>query len=119
MADPDSIYGLFARCFDSFGTLVIALSKDGCRVVHLEQVRPAQLFEEYGRLKIWGVQARADMPSQARGSLDDTLRRDDELRDLVQGILQRLDAVLGRGKPANSQHVPSLKIIICSNIYRI
>lgn len=98
MEETESISGLFAECLNSFGSLIIALSNEKCRVVHLDQIRPVHMFEEYGRFKIWGDQTKAELPSSARGSLDDTLRRDAELKDLVQGILKRLRAVLSRGK---------------------
>lgn len=93
----ETISSLFVECLSSFGSLIIALSSERCRAVHLEQVLPVQMFEEYGRFKIWGDQTKAELPPLARGSLDDTLRRDTELRDLVHGILKRLRAVLSRG----------------------
>ncbi|KAF4454296.1 C2H2 type zinc finger domain protein [Fusarium austroafricanum] len=46
--------------------------------------------DEYGRLKIWGVQRRATLPPSARGSLDDDLRHDQTLRDNVAKIFRLL-----------------------------
>ncbi|KAJ5773290.1 C2H2 type zinc finger domain protein [Penicillium paradoxum] len=92
----------YLECIQSFGLFVQALSEDDCRVVHLEQIQLSEILEGYGRIKIWGDQSKAELPARARGSLDDTLRHDDELRSLVQGILTRLKAILGQGKSHNS-----------------
>jgi hypothetical protein len=95
--DP-SLSELYLECIQSFGSFVLALSEKDCRVVRLEQVNLSEILEEYGRTKIWGDQDKADLPARARGSLDDTLRHDHELKCLVQGILMRLRAVLSQGK---------------------
>ncbi|RYP55838.1 hypothetical protein DL771_012305 [Monosporascus sp. 5C6A] len=84
----------YAECIRSFRTLLLALGQEECRVVRLEQANFTALLEEYGRVKIWGDQTKADRPARARGSLDDTLRQDSELKDVVHGILQRLKALL-------------------------
>ena len=88
----------YEECIQSFRTFLLVLSeKDSC-VVRLKQAHLPEIWEEYGRTKIWGDQTKADLPARARGSLDDTLRHDDELKHLVQGILVRLRALLGQGK---------------------
>ncbi|RYP69214.1 hypothetical protein DL769_005329 [Monosporascus sp. CRB-8-3] len=84
----------YAECIRSFGTLLLSLGQKECRVVRLEQANFTALLEEYGRAKIWGDQTKADRPARARGSLDDTLRHDSELKAVVHGILQRLKALL-------------------------
>ncbi|KAI2618440.1 hypothetical protein GGR54DRAFT_605477 [Hypoxylon sp. NC1633] len=94
-----SLSNLYAKCIDSFGRFVLALTEDNCRVIRLEQVHLPEILEEYGRTKIWGDQTKAVLPARARGSLDDILRQDDELRRLVQGILQRLTALLSQAIP--------------------
>ncbi|OQE89740.1 hypothetical protein PENNAL_c0013G04005 [Penicillium nalgiovense] len=77
--DP-SFSELYLECIQSFGRFLLALSEEDCRVIHLEQVNLSEILEEYGRTKIWGDQAKADLPARARGSLDDTLRHNDELK---------------------------------------
>src|SRR6186713_1260344 len=42
--------------------------------------------KEYGRLRAWGEETRAVLPAASRGSLDDTLRKDPELKRTVNGI---------------------------------
>lgn len=97
-ANAPSISELYGECIQSFGRFLLALSEEDCCVIRLEQVRLPEILDEYGRTKIWGDQTKADLPARARGSLDDTLRHDDELKHLVQAILMRLRALLGQGK---------------------
>ncbi|MBE3049595.1 hypothetical protein IMZ48_45295 [Candidatus Bathyarchaeota archaeon] len=82
---------------------MLALSEENCRVVHLEQVNVPAILDEYGRAKIWGDQSKADLPARARGSLDDTLRHDDDLKQLVRGVFMRLSALLVQGEKHGSQ----------------
>lgn len=100
--DP-SLSELYLECIQSFQRFLLALSEEDCRVIYLGQVNLSKVLEEYGRTKIWGDQAKADLPARARGSLDDTLRHDDELKLLVQAILMRLRALLIQGK----SHTPN------------
>ncbi len=88
---------LFVQSIRSFGELLLVLQKESHQTVRVEQVNVASVLEEYGRLKIWGDQTKADLPAKARGSLDDTLRHDGELKDVVLGILLRLRALLNQG----------------------
>jgi len=97
-ADGPSLAECYGRSVRSFAELLVALYDKRCRVVHLDQIHLPQISDEYGRLKIWGDQTKAELPARARGSLDDTLRRDDELKQLVRGILRRLAAILKQGK---------------------
>lgn len=93
-----SLSELYLECIQSFGEFLLALSGKDCRVICLEQVRLSELLEAYGRTKVWGDQTKAELPAGARGSLDDTLRHDVELKYLVQAILMRLRALLKQGK---------------------
>lgn len=76
---------------------LLVLNRENCRVVHLQQLNVPKILEEYGRLKIWGEQTRATLPENARGSLDDTLRNDTGLKEVVFDILRQLGAQLGQG----------------------
>ncbi|RYP02653.1 hypothetical protein DL764_005698 [Monosporascus ibericus] len=86
----------YRECIEIFGRFVLTLCQEGCGVISLKQVRLPDILEEYGRTQIWGDQTKAVLPARARGSLDDTLRRDDELKYLVQGILTRLRVLLSQ-----------------------
>lgn len=97
-APGPSLSELYQECIQSFGEFLLVLSEKDCRVIHLKQVHLSEIMEEYGRTKVWGDQTKADLPERARGSLDDTLRHDVELKYLVHAILMRLKALLGQGK---------------------
>lgn len=96
--DTISLAELYSRCLKSFDLFLMNLGTDSCRPVQLGYINSSQVSAEYGRLSIWGEQSRANLPARARGSLDDVLRRDEEVKGLVRAILLRLDAVLRQGK---------------------
>jgi hypothetical protein len=54
-------------------------------------------LDEYSRLKIWGDQTRACLPREARGSLDDVLRHEPELRSMVVEGIEQLKEELQLG----------------------
>jgi hypothetical protein len=97
-ANNPSLAELYFECINSFAKFVLALSEPDCDAICRDEVRLPQIFEEYGRTKIWGDQSKADLPARARGSLDDILRHDNDLKSLVRGILQRLKVLLQQGK---------------------
>ncbi|KGO45689.1 Tetratricopeptide-like helical [Penicillium expansum] len=103
MALPTGVFSsslseLYLECIQLFGEFLLALSEKDCRVICLEQVHLSKILEEYGRTKVWGDHTKANLPARARGSLDNTLRHDTELKHLVQAILMRLKALLSQGK---------------------
>ncbi|KAI0443545.1 hypothetical protein F4803DRAFT_307094 [Xylaria telfairii] len=89
-----SLSELYFESIGSFAKFVLALSQPDCDAICRNEVHLPQIFEQYGRTKIWGDQSKADLPASARGSLDDTLRHDDDLKSLVRSILQRLKLLL-------------------------
>lgn len=52
----------------------------------------------FSRLRIWGEQTYAVLPRNARRSLDEQLREDEETKNIVIRTLQRLDNHIGRGQ---------------------
>lgn len=88
----------FDECIRLFLNFRLALSNEDCRVVRLGQVDLTEVSDQYGRAKIWGDQMRTDLPERARGSLDDTLRHDGDLKGLVKNIFMRLGGLLRQGK---------------------
>lgn len=97
-ATSPTLSELYREGVKAFRGFLQALSEDNCRVIHLEQVHLPDLLDEYGRIHIWGCQTKADLPAYAPGSLDDTLRHDNELQDIVLGILMRLKELLSEGQ---------------------
>lgn len=97
-ANSPSLAELYFESISSFAKFILALSEPDCDAICRNEVQLHQIFEEYGRTKIWGDQSKADLPASVRGSLDDTLRYDDDLKSLVRNILQRLKLLLQQGK---------------------
>lgn len=56
------------------------------------------VLEEFGRLRAWGEETRAALPAASRASLDHTLRKDDELKQTVGGILAKVQRQIERGE---------------------
>lgn len=81
----------------------MTLGEEGCDVIRLKRVHLPKILEEYGRIKIWGDQTKAGLPARARGSLEDTLRHQEQLKCLVTEILIRLGALLDQGKLHTSE----------------
>ncbi|KAJ2990938.1 hypothetical protein NUW58_g2713 [Xylaria curta] len=93
-ADSPTLAESYSECVNSFGKFVLALGEPDCDAICRDQVRFPQIYEEFGRIRIWGDQSKADLLASARGSLDDRLRQDSNLKLLVLGILQRLKLLL-------------------------
>jgi hypothetical protein len=55
-------------------------------------------LDVYGRLRIWGEETRAILPSSSRGSLDDALRKDHKLKGIATRTLHRLKRKLELGR---------------------
>jgi len=87
----------YIECLEQFRTLFMLIDRESQRAaVGLEDINLA--LEEYGRLQTWGEETRAALPANARGSLDDTLRKDNALKDAAIGTLIRLQRQVQIGK---------------------
>ncbi|SPO04609.1 uncharacterized protein DNG_07294 [Cephalotrichum gorgonifer] len=89
-----SLSALYEECVQLFQSFLLVLHDEHCRVVHLNQVDLTLISDEYGRVKIWGDQTKAYLPPRARGSLDDTLRHDEQLKT-IPIAKRKYDAVVG------------------------
>lgn len=97
-ANAQSLSEMYEECIRSFKGFLRALNEEGCYVIRSEEVHLPEILEEFGRTKIWGNQAKSNLPAKARGSLDDMLWNDDELKQLTRHILKRLRTLLDQGK---------------------
>ena len=88
----------YLDCIQLCRRLLYSLGDQSCRVIHLKQVSLERVLDEYGRLQVWGEQARAVLPQYARGSLDDILRNDHNLKEVVNGMLSQLHRCLLAGR---------------------
>ncbi|KAI0098654.1 hypothetical protein GGR51DRAFT_577007 [Nemania sp. FL0031] len=102
---------LYSECITSFAEFVGALTEPDCDVISRDEIQLPRVFEEYGRTKIWGDQSKADLPASARGSLDDTLRDNVDLKSLVGGILESMHIAYRKYDPDQSMDQESISSV--------
>lgn len=96
-SEKTSLAESYARCMESYREFLSLLTKQDCRVVLRGQLKAERAAEEYGRLSIWGEQTRAFLPDKSRGSLGDTLRKNDTVKRVMHSILAQLSQLLSMG----------------------
>jgi hypothetical protein len=102
-----SLSQLFQGCLDLYSRLCLALGGVDCPAVQLREVDLEKAQSEYGRLRLWGSQSRATLPAHARGSLDDTLRHDQTLKENVAAMFRLLMRQLELGRyPGQEKPAP-------------
>ncbi|KAK3360710.1 hypothetical protein B0T25DRAFT_602509 [Lasiosphaeria hispida] len=95
-----TLFDSYVQCVKSFAAFGVRIGSDEYLKNCTEKLDLENVLHEYGRLNIWGDQTKANLPPRARGSLDDTLRHDAKLKNLVLGILLRLNTLLEKGTEA-------------------
>jgi hypothetical protein len=93
-SQKSSIAECFTSCSDAFKRFYIALASDDCQ--HVQRTTLLRISDEYGRLGVWGANSAADRVG--RGSLDDILRDDPDLRSIVLELLKDFNHDLEIGK---------------------
>lgn len=93
----EDLSSLYQHCLRQFRLLINTSERVPCPAVQLGFVNVSNLLDEYGRFKLWGEQARANLPAEARGSLDDTIRDRSDTKALVSSILSVLQVLLKQG----------------------
>jgi hypothetical protein len=88
----------YIECLDQYRSLLTLIGHESSRAVKLRESELTNALEEYGRLRTWGEETRAALPSNARGSLDDTLRKEVDLKNVVTRTLARLQRQVQVGK---------------------
>jgi hypothetical protein len=86
-----SLHELFGACRTNFMELYLAIASE-----QSESILLASLGDEHGRLRVWGRNSGADRTG--RGSLDDRLRNNVRIRDMVAQMLESLYSCLVKGK---------------------
>jgi hypothetical protein len=87
----------YDECIQSFKVFLFSAHQENCKIRELEQVSISTCLEEYGRFRIWGDQTNVELRGGVRGSLDEVLRKDNELKLVVHDILVRLRNILDQG----------------------
>ena len=92
-SQSQSIAVTFLTCLALYREFFFCFADDERRVRC--QVNLAKVSDEYGRLNVWGSDSGA--LRMGRGSLDDALRNDKNLRSIVLDILSDLIDAIKRG----------------------
>jgi hypothetical protein len=87
----------YDKCIQSFEEFLFSAQREDCKTTELEQVSISTCFDEYGRFRIWGNQTNVELQGGIRGSLDEALREDNELKLVVHDTLVRLSNILNKG----------------------
>lgn len=77
---------------------MLALQRKTLQPTHLTTSLVPELKDEFSRLRIWGEQTYAVLPQNARRSLDEQIREDEETKQIVIRSLQRLNNHIGKGE---------------------
>ncbi|ORY12687.1 hypothetical protein BCR34DRAFT_287730 [Clohesyomyces aquaticus] len=85
-----SITDEFSTCIQVYRGILSIMGQRSDALPNIKQAHIMQSLEEYGRLRMWGEQTRADLQPDTRGSLDNTLRDDGELKDAAVSMLRSL-----------------------------
>lgn len=93
----DSVSDLFESCLRRYGILLLALQTEALRSEHLIINLVPDIKDEFSRLRIWGEQTYAVLPQNARHSLDEQLREDENTKKVVTSCLRRLNNHIEKG----------------------
>ncbi|KAF2793116.1 hypothetical protein K505DRAFT_386323 [Melanomma pulvis-pyrius CBS 109.77] len=86
-SEASTISSTYDECLVTFRSLLANLNRTSCR-------NPTKALEGYCRLRTWGEEARASWPPKSRGSLDDTLRKRQDLKLIALEIIATLQRQL-------------------------
>jgi hypothetical protein len=84
----------YYECIQSFKEFLFSAQHETTK---LKRLSISKCFDEYGRFRIWGNQTNVELRGGIRGSLDEALRKDNELKLVVHDILVRLRNILHQG----------------------
>jgi hypothetical protein len=95
--DTGSISHLFESSMRGYGALLVALQMENLHSTLRASSLIPEVKDEFSRLRIWGEQTYAVLPQNARRSLDEQLREDEDTKRIVTGSLRRLNNQIARG----------------------
>jgi len=102
MSPPDSnessISESYSECLEQFRKFLIDVGNLLSQTVALRELDVTRSLEEFGRLRTWGEETYAALPSSSRGSLDDKLRHNQDMKNIIVQTLQRLKRGIEAGK---------------------
>ena len=89
-----SVATVFSQCIEIYRQALSTIGKSSNIPSRIHQIRSMRALDEYGRLRMWGEQTKAVLQPDTRGSLDNALRKDEQLRGSIISMLTLLQAQL-------------------------
>lgn len=83
----NSIYYYYNKCFADTDYLISG-SKDQAQTVHNDSI--AACLDVLARLRVWGDESKAELPPMTQGSLDDVLKNQPGMKQVVLRNLSRV-----------------------------
>jgi hypothetical protein len=96
--DANSVCLLFEDSLGRYATLLQALETEDLPSTRWASSLVTAVKDEFSRLRIWGEQTSAVLPQNARRSLDQQLREDEDTKQIVLRSLRRLHSHIERGQ---------------------
>ncbi|KAH0150767.1 hypothetical protein KCU67_g10527, partial [Aureobasidium melanogenum] len=83
---------------------------DALRSTHLVISLVPDIKDEFSRLRIWGEQTYAVLPQNARRSLDEQLREDEDTKNVVIRCLRRLNSHIEKAIEQTNRFLPTADV---------
>ncbi|KAF1952834.1 hypothetical protein CC80DRAFT_507591 [Byssothecium circinans] len=86
----DDISERYEDCLTSFKTLLQNLSLPATPPTDDDGYLASKALEQYARFRTWGEETRATLPAASRGSLDDTLRKNESMKRTATSLILKI-----------------------------
>ncbi|PVH93565.1 hypothetical protein DM02DRAFT_733037 [Periconia macrospinosa] len=104
---PQEISQCYGRCVSRFKELLALLSHPTDSISSPNEFNTSKALDQYVRLRTWGEESRAVLPTAARGSLDDRLRKNTTLKPMVTAKLIKPALRVHEGREVDSKTLGS------------
>ncbi|ETS85804.1 hypothetical protein PFICI_03829 [Pestalotiopsis fici W106-1] len=94
---PPTLHGSVLASLSKFKSLLAALDKTAEGVLRPQNIEKTQIWEGYGRLKLWAEESNAISPPEELGSLDQLLDSNDKIHEAILDIFTQLQNMLQMG----------------------
>jgi hypothetical protein len=92
-----TIHGSVLASLSTFGNLLAALDNTPEGITKPQSIEKTQIWEEYGRLKLWAEESNASSAPEEIRSLDQLLTSNDKIREALLDIFTQLQNLLHMG----------------------
>lgn len=92
---------LYEECMQTFRELMVALSREDCRPMRLNQIPWMSMLYEIGAAEMWGGQLKIDLAVNGFYSFDNLIKISRSFRKEATDLLEELSDNLEKGQFAN------------------